>query len=491
MKIIYMDIDTLRPDHLGCYGYHRNTSPNIDEFAKDSIVFEECYCSDAPCLPSRTALMSGRFGIHTGVVGHGGTAGDIRLTGAGRGIRSGNFFNSWVAKLRKCGYKTASVSPFADRHSSYHFNMGFAETYDTGDWGMESAEHIMPVAFDWLDRNAHKEENWFLHVNIWDPHTPYRAPLEYGNKFENDPMPEWITQEVFEKHREAVGSHTCQDVQMFTNQIPFEGKYPRDMGEFNTIEDVKKFMDGYDMGVWHADKYFGLLVEKLKEMSLYDDIMIILSSDHGEDMGEFGIYGEHGMADYATTHIPLIIKHEKAKKGTRDSKLHYNLDLAPTMADLFGFEKSPNWDGQSYATNITEGTEIGHDELIVGQCAHVCQRGVRFDDYMYIRIYHDGGRLFSEKEMLFDIKNDPFMQYNLASEKPDVVKDAVYRLTNWHDDMMSTSDSEIDPLWTVMKEGGPFHADKPKLQRYVGRLEEEGRFDVLAEFKEKYEKYMK
>ena len=75
-NLLIVLMDTLRPDHLGCYGYHRNTSPNIDRIAAQGVRFDNYYCSDAPCLPSRTALMSGRFGIHTGVVGHGGTAGE-------------------------------------------------------------------------------------------------------------------------------------------------------------------------------------------------------------------------------------------------------------------------------------------------------------------------------------------------------------------------------------------------------------------------------
>ena len=87
MKILFIDIDTLRPDHLGCYGYERNTSPNIDSIAKDSVVFNQYYCSDAPCLPSRTALMTGKFGIHTRVVGHGGTTADIRPEGPDRGFK--------------------------------------------------------------------------------------------------------------------------------------------------------------------------------------------------------------------------------------------------------------------------------------------------------------------------------------------------------------------------------------------------------------------
>ena len=83
MRVLFVDIDTLRPDHMGAYGYHRNTTPNMDRVAAEGMRFDRVYCSDAPCLPSRAALISGQFGIHNGAVGHGGTAADRRLTGAG------------------------------------------------------------------------------------------------------------------------------------------------------------------------------------------------------------------------------------------------------------------------------------------------------------------------------------------------------------------------------------------------------------------------
>jgi len=87
MRILYYDIDTLRPDHLGCYGYCRDTSPNMDRVAAEGVRFEGCYVSDAPCLPSRGSLWTGRFGIHSGIVNHGGTSADLRLHGPARGVR--------------------------------------------------------------------------------------------------------------------------------------------------------------------------------------------------------------------------------------------------------------------------------------------------------------------------------------------------------------------------------------------------------------------
>ena len=72
MRLLYLDIDTLRADHLGCAGYHRDTTPNIDALAAEGIRFADVYASDVPCLPSRTALATGTFGIRNGVVNHGG-----------------------------------------------------------------------------------------------------------------------------------------------------------------------------------------------------------------------------------------------------------------------------------------------------------------------------------------------------------------------------------------------------------------------------------
>ena len=175
MRILYIDIDSLRPDHLGCYGYHRNTSPAIDALAREGMVFQRAYTSDAPCLPSRTALYSGRFGIHTGVVGHGGTAAQPKIEGPGRNFRD-HFDNQGLARqLQKLGLHTAMISPFGQRHAAWHFYAGFNEIHNTGQGGMESAETVQPVVDRWLADHAARD-NWYLHINYWDPHTPYRTP---------------------------------------------------------------------------------------------------------------------------------------------------------------------------------------------------------------------------------------------------------------------------------------------------------------------------
>ena len=84
MRIIYIDIDSMRADHLGCYGYARPTTPHIDALAAQGLRFMQCYVSDVPCLPSRTAFFGGRLGINSGVVNHGGTLADVPVDGPAR-----------------------------------------------------------------------------------------------------------------------------------------------------------------------------------------------------------------------------------------------------------------------------------------------------------------------------------------------------------------------------------------------------------------------
>lgn len=195
MRILYIDIDTLRPDHLGCYGYHRDTSPNIDALAQQGTRFDNCYATDVPCLPSRNALWSGRFGFHTGVVGHGGTAADPFVEGPTRGFRDQFWATSWMTALRRAGIRTVTVSPFGERHGAWQWYAGYSEIYNPGKGGLEIADEVTPTALDWLTRNA-RDDNWFLHVNYWDPHTPYRTPEAFGNPFADDPLPDWLTEDV-------------------------------------------------------------------------------------------------------------------------------------------------------------------------------------------------------------------------------------------------------------------------------------------------------
>ena len=504
MRILYLDLDALNPSHLSCYGYTRDTSPAIDRIAEDGLRCDNVYTSDAPCLPSRTAFNQGRFGIQTGVVGHGGTAADLRIQGPGRAIRSCFEDDALPRQLQLAGVHTAMISPFGQRHAAHHIYAGFSEFYNTGKLGKESAEHVMPVVSRWLGEHA-ADDDWYLHVNFWDIHAPYRTPLTYGNPFDHSPLPDMYTPELVADHARRGGPHSSRDLGMYDD--PDTEQYPRLPLRADTPEGLKMWIDGCDTAIHYVDRAIASIVKTLKDAGVYEDTAIIISADHGENQGHLGIYGEHGTADHATCRVPFIIKWPGGVRGKVDEQLHYHLDWAPTLTKLLSEDQAipPQWDGQAFVDTVLHGVPQGRDELILSQCAHVCQRAVRFDhqnsditrQWLYIRTYHDGFHPFP-KHMLFDLMSDPLEQNNLALSHREVVREASFKLAEWHDAQMTkmtrTSGSVIDPLWTVMSEGGPFYAQsqpghgQPQagLARYLDRLENTDRPEAAKRLRDQY-----
>lgn len=497
MKILYVDIDTLRPDHLGCYGYSRNTSHNIDMIARDGVRFTDYYCSDAPCLPSRAAMMTGRFGIHTGCVGHGGYNAEMGTEGHLRGMADFNGRYNLPAVMRRAGMKTASISSFPDRHAAWWFNGGFDETYNVGKRGLEPADDVLEIALDWLDRKKDTKD-WFLHVHLWDPHIPYRTPMEYGKPFENVPLDDkWMTEDILKYHREQKpGAHSACEVNGYAPD--YNPMTPRQPAEIKNLDEYKSMVDEYDTGIWYADKRLGEIFDKLKEQGIYEDTVIIVSSDHGESLGENGSYCEHGEADEPVTHIPLIIKWPGCPRNAVSKGFHYNVDLLVTLMDMIGDIPAftcnrvvglPNpvrYDGISFADCIRKGIDGGRDYLVVSQMAHVCQRAVRFEDWIYIRTYHDGYHL-TEPDELFNIKEDPHETENVAEKYPEVCWRGAYLLEHWVADNMLSNiyRTDIDPLWSVIADGGPFHC-RGYLEKYCERLEDTGRGELARQLKNRH-----
>ena len=213
---------------------------------------------------------------------------------------------------------------------------------------------------------------------------------------------------------------------------------------------------------------------------------IIITADHGEDLGEFGVYGEHGMADEPVCHIPLIIRWPGTEGGRRIKGYYDNTDLLPTVKALLGTETFGDYryDGVSFKEPLLGGKECGRTAAVLTQCAHVCQRSVRFDHYIYIRTIHGGYHLLPE-EMVFDLDCDPHQLHNLADERPELCGRGARLLLDWTERMMKQSDSDRDPMWTVMREGGPEHC-RGRLEAYEKRLEETGRAYGIPLLKEQY-----
>ena len=475
MRILYIDIDSLRPDHLSCYGYQRETSPNLDALAAEGVRFENFYATDTPCLPSRTAFFGGRFGVNTGVVNHGGRYADLPVQGESRSFRTDFAETTLASVLRRAGYHTASISPFPNRHTAYQVWYGFSETFDTGKGGLENAIEMYPPAKRWLERNA-KKDNWFLHVNFWDPHTPYDHPESYGNPFADEPIEDWITQDLLDAQNASFGPHSAREVPGYDDTL-LPG-WRMGVGRVQTLEDAKAHLDGYDTGIHYADFYIGKLVQDLKDLGVYEDTAVIVSADHGENHGELNVWGDHHTADMATNRLPLIVRWPGVTDaGAVKEGLFYHLDLTATLVELTGGEPPAAWDGSSFAAILSGSEDTGRDYLVLSQGAWSCQRSVRWADWLLIRTYHTGFKDFPAY-MLFNVKDDPHETTNLAATHQKVLNQGLQRLDTWLAEQMPKA-LRGDPFWGVIAEGGPFHANKNSqdYRDYLKRLRATGRTD--------------
>jgi arylsulfatase A-like enzyme len=325
--------------------------------------------------------------------------------------------------------------------------------YNPGKYGNERADEVMPYVENWLNKNA-KKDNWFLHVNMWDPHTRYRTPLDYGNPFEKVPAPNWLNDKIIKQQYNSYGPNSAQDLCNWRSYTKEDSL--RAPAEIKSMKDFKKWIDGYDVGIHYADYHVGKIIGILKEQGIWDDVVIIMSSDHGENHGELNIYGDHHTADHITSRVPFIIRWPGILKKGVNKELYYQNDLAASILEFADIKVPDVWDGRSFAKSIRNKNNEGRDYLVVSQCAWSCQRSVRFGDYLLIRTFHTGLKDFPEI-MLFNVKKDPHETKNLAKENPSIVNKGLVLLEQWTREMMNTSLDGVDPLWQVMNEGGPYH----------------------------------
>ena len=133
------------------------------------------------------------------------------------------------------------------------------------------------------------------------------------------------------------------EIGMYTDKI--DEQYPRQPGKIQNLADARRHIDGYDCGIKYMDNHIGTLLNALDAKGVLEDLIIIVSADHGENHGELGLWAEHGTADNITCRLPMIIRWPEQQQGQVDKGLHYNIDLAPTLAEMLNKEARASWDG--------------------------------------------------------------------------------------------------------------------------------------------------
>ena len=218
-----------------------------------------------------------------------------------------------------------------------------------------------------------------------------------------------------------------------------------------TVEDWKHIVDGYDGSILYADHYIGQVFDVLEEAGVLDDTAIIISGDHGEGMGEFGIYGDHVCGCNAVHNIPMVVRWPGGAACEKPG-LMYNLDLCPTLCELLDIPIPEGWDGQSFAPAVRGDQWQGRDHLVWDHALYSCQRVVRTQDYIYTRTFHPGLFPF-EREMLHDAHTDLQQANNIASTHRQEVLEMSYLMQEWQHDQIGRHGAKVDPMQFVVETG--------------------------------------
>ena len=500
MRVLLIDVDSLRPDHLGCYGYGRDTSPTIDRIAADGVRFEECFVSDSPCLPSRTALATCRFGANSGVVTHFGAGQQYREPGDGHDQDPDRPLA--FRHLFEAGTHTATVTSFAQRHLAHHFTAGFAShvqpSSTAGTVAVEDGADVTDAAVDWL--SAHGDgEDWLLHVNYWDAHHPYLGVAEYADEVrESGPAPEWPDRSALDDQRGTTGPRTADfwpepgnylDPDESLAELRAEWPFP---DEISDREQVDHLFTGYDAAIRKVDAEIERLLDALARTGIREETAVVVTGDHGEAFGEHGIYVEHAFPHEAVQRVPMVVSWPGVTDGAAGSavdSLVYQFDLVPTVCELLDASVPDGWDADAFTPALRGEAFDGRGTLVCGHGIYTWGRAVYTDRWAYARLFHPGAfshpGLYNDPalpdgglELLHDRTADAPTAENLIGERPEVAADLRGRLDEWTADAVQAPAADLggeDPLWGMAVTEGPFLYYDPDdlmdVYRETGRTE--------------------
>jgi len=477
MRILYLDIDCLRWDRLHCNGNPRPTTPAIDAVASRGVNFTQCHTSDAPCLPSRAALFSGRFGVNNGAICHEGPAQPLRYAGLGHWHDPTRAH--WLRVMQHAGWKTVSFSGFGQRHCAWWYNVGFTDSYSNRlPGGMESAEFIESHVAPWLEANG-KSDRWFMHVNFWDTHSPYnRQPARYDKEMAEVPGQAWPTgEEIREDHDRWFGPRTAREWFLNTgsaNPWGKESSKPRQWDvplEIKNRADFDRFLLGYDASLRYVDDTIGRFLAILERQGVLEDTLIMVSADHGEAIAEQGMYFEHGNCSEGVNHIPLVMAGPGVKEGLTSDALVYQFDMIPALLGAAECELPSQLDCGDLSPVLRGEDFGGRDHLVLGCGIYSFQRAVRTRTHRLIRTIHPGYYPL-EPKVLVNLEADPLGRHNALADEPDVAArlDSLY--ADWWHARCAGPGASVDPF-TTMTDWGPYTYGEP--EEMVAEYERQGR----------------
>jgi arylsulfatase A-like enzyme len=317
--VILVSVDTLRPDHLGCYGYRRPTSPNVDAFRRDAVLFRQAIAQAPSTLSSHASILTSLIPPHHTASIANNLALPAELVTLGE-------------VLRDRGYATASFNGGMELDAAWGLDQGF-DTYvsvkpraATSESLVDSKDrfaYVAGLAETWIERNQGRPFFLFLHTyEVHAPYTPDAADLAPFRGGYAGRLADHITVEVLRRINEK--------------KLAVDNR------------DRQHIVDAYDGEIRSMDRAFGGFVAFLKAKRLYDSSLIVLTSDHGEEFGEHGRAGWHAHSLFdELLRVPLLVKLPSARlAGTTLEAQARGIDVAPTILRALGVAPPAQFEGR-------------------------------------------------------------------------------------------------------------------------------------------------
>lgn len=415
MNIVLIALDTQRADHLGCYGYQKNTSPFLDSIASKGTLFERCYAPNIPTHPSFTTMLTGKEAITH----------DIVNIGGGVPIKPGIRLLPEI--LKEHGFVTAAVDSMGR-----HFTRGF-DTYVNYSWDLSEptvlrkAETVTAKALPVIEQLQSQAQPFFLFLHYWDPHTPYLPPSEYTRKF-------------YPQNRDPydVNNHSMDEAWTWE---PFKWYFHEWMPG---VTDADYVINLYDGETAYMDQHLRRIFTALEPVQ--DETLVIITADHGEILNEqLGYFDHHGLYE-GNIHVPLILYWPgKIPAGRRVPGFVQNLDIAPTILELVGVTDRDEMEGLSLLPGIFHLRDGNYEQIYCSEATWEVKRAIRTQRWKFIdSIEQDPhGRPLQE---LFDLEQDPQEQHNVIEQHPEIAQALAARLQQWLAQRLAETGRTSDPL---------------------------------------------
>ncbi len=381
-NVLFILIDALRADHLGCYGYQLPVSPFIDSIARQNIMFSQTIAQASYTTASTPSFFTSMYPSVTLVYNR-----DVILN---------EKFITLAETLKNYGYITAAFAPNPSLKSRFNFGQGF-DLYDDkiiGFWEevpykkFETAKKINARALRWLKKQL--DTPYFLYLHYRDVHGPYVPPPEY--------------KKLFYEQGGEIRKLTEKDYEAMNKYIRLE----------DDNQDLNYYLAQYDAEIKYSDDQIQYLINELKNLGAYENTLVIITADHGEEFLDHGDWN-HGQGLYEELiHVPLIIKMPEGRIISNKINAQIGLiDLYPTILDVLGLTPYNKLQGKSLIPLIKGESPTNSPVFSEAKGG-------------FVSIRKDGWKLIynkiSQEYLLFNLNADPKELHNLAQVEPQKLK---------------------------------------------------------------------